>query len=132
MRALLDTCALIWFVEDNQRALSASLMDLIEDDANDIFVSLASIWELAIKLGTGKLTLQQPLDPTFRDKLVDQGFQILDITFAHVTAVQHLPPVHRDPFDRLMIAQCREEQLVAITGDPHWSDPAYGIQTLWE
>lgn len=132
MRALLDTCGLIWFLEDNEHFLPPALMDWIEDDANEIFVSLASIWELAIKLGTGKLALHHPLDLTFREKLVDQGFHLLDITFAHVAAVQHLPPVHRDPFDRLMIAQCREEQLVAITSDPSWNDPDYGIRVRWE
>lgn len=131
MKALLDTCALIWFLEDNGKNMPSGVMDLIEDETTQVHVSVASIWELAIKTAVGKLHLQNELNHSLRNTLEDQGFSLLDIQFQHAAYVRHLPPIHRDPFDRLMIAQCRIENLIAFTNDPHWSHPDYGIRTRW-
>ena len=131
MKLLLDTCVLIWFLRNNKKKLSDKLMTRIEDPENEVYLSVASFWEMAIKSSLGKLALPQALDDSFKDKILEQGFEILDINFNHVTQVQHLPTIHTDPFDRLMISQCKTESLTAVTNDEHWSDPGYGIKTLW-
>lgn len=128
MRYLLDTCSLIWFLSNDQNRMAATLMNVVEEDSNDLFVSMASIWEIALKSSLGKLELPRGLTS---DDLTERGFALLDISFAHAMGVQDLPLAHRDPFDRLMISQCKQEKLTAITPDPPWSDTRYGIKVLW-
>jgi PIN domain nuclease of toxin-antitoxin system len=128
MRYLLDTCALIWFLSNDQEHMPSTVMDVVENETNEVHVSVASIWEISIKSNIGKLEL--PLGITDID-LVERGFDILEINFAHATGVRELPLAHRDPFDRLMISQCKIEGLTAITPDPPWQDKQYGIQVHW-
>jgi len=109
--------------------LTATARAVIEDPSNRKLVSLASCWETSIKVGLGKLTLGEPAATYFPNALSRTGFERLDITLAHVTAVEFLPQHHKDPFDRLLIAQSQLEGLPIVSADPAF-DP-YGVTRLW-
>ncbi len=128
MRLLIDTHTFLWFVWDDSR-LSAAAKGMIEDMANELLLSAASIWEMAIKVGTGKLSLGAELDIFLNDHMVKNGIQLLGISIPHVAAVSKLPPVHRDPFDRLIVAQSVVEGVPLVSADPLLE--SYGIQRLW-
>lgn len=128
MKLLLDTHTLLWFVLGDA-SLSATARQLIEDATNSKFVSPASYWELAIKISLGKYVLNEPYE-TFLDRAIRQnGFQILPIEPRHTAALTNLPFHHRDPFDRLMVAQAMVESLILVSADPILN--AYPIQRLW-
>ena len=112
MRLLLDTHIYIWAVAGNRR-LSASARRMIVD-ANDVFVSAASIWEAAIKTGLGKLDADPDL---LASEIARSGFIELPVRAAHAAMVRKLPDIHRDPFDRLLIAQALVEPLRLLTSD---------------
>jgi PIN domain nuclease of toxin-antitoxin system len=116
VRFLLDTHVLVWQVSDSRR-LSASARALLGDPANELLYSVASLWELTIKNG-----LRRPgflLDPRLlRRQLLDNGFDELVITGEHAIAVDQLPLLHKDPFDRVLIAQSIVEGITLITADP--------------
>ena len=130
MRMLLDTCALLWFLR-NDEELSESAAVAIEDPTNEVFVSVVSIWEIAIKAGLGKIQVPNDFETGLEQKLTQEGFTLLNVNYRHAAAVFTLPRVHADPFDRLLISQCRAEKLVAVTNDPHWSAAPYGLRVLW-
>ena len=112
MNVLLDTHVLLWWLDDS-RALSAKARKLIASTDNTVFVSAASVWELRIKEALGKVDLPKQ----FEEVLNAQPFEQLAISLAHAHAVRSLPPHHRDPFDRLLIAQARTESLTFMTHD---------------
>jgi PIN domain nuclease of toxin-antitoxin system len=112
VRLLLDTNALIWTLVDRSRIPSLA-MSTIEDEANDVFVSVVSAWEIEIKAAKGKL--KAPTD--LRDALAAQGFRPLTVTMDHAYTVESLPRHHRDPFDRMIIAQAHLEEMTLITSD---------------
>ena len=117
MRLLLDTHALLWSMTDDPR-LGAKARALISDPANLVLVSMACLWEIAIKVRLGKL--EADLDEI--DSAIDaQGFDRLDIALPHLQALATLPTHHRDPFDHLLIAQAQSEQLTFVTNDRHAS-----------
>lgn len=128
MKLLLDTHAWLWFVLADKQ-LSSAARTAIEDPANESYVSMASVWELGIKLSLGKYQLVTPFDEFLSLAIEGQGFQRLDIAPAHVVRVSQLPFHHRDPFDRLLIAQAIEESATLVTVDTDAS--AYGIPKLW-
>ena len=130
MRMLLDTCALLWFLR-NDEELSESAAVAIEDPTNEVLVSVVSIWEIAIKAGLGKIQVPNDFETGLEQKLTQDGFTLLNVNYRHAAAVFTLPRVHADPFDRLLISQCREEKLVAVTNDFHWSAAPYGLRVLW-
>jgi PIN domain nuclease of toxin-antitoxin system len=109
---------------DGGRKLSRKARAAIENPDNDIFVSAASAWEIALKKSIGKLSVPDNLE----EELDSHQFEKLFIHFSHVTELQKLPPVHRDPFDRMLIAQSRVENLVIVTRDPGFLN--YPIQVL--
>jgi PIN domain nuclease of toxin-antitoxin system len=113
MRLLLDTHVLLWWLSDDP-ALGERGRDVISTPDNLIFVSAASVWEIRIKQGVG--TLELPAG--FADVLGGQPFEPLAVTVAHAHAVLDLPLIHRDPFDRMLIAQARVERLTVLTRDP--------------
>jgi PIN domain nuclease of toxin-antitoxin system len=117
VRLLLDTHAFLWAASDRDQ-LHASARAAIEDSTNEVLVSAGVAWEISIKVGLGKLTV--PADPAvwFPARVRSLGFQALDISAAHAIAVGGLPDVHRDPFDRIMIAQAQIEGLTFVTRDP--------------
>ena len=128
MNYLLDTHALIWYLFDLDR-LPDNLRRLITNEAN-VYASLVSIWEIAIKVKIGKLDIQY----TPQEILAlchNESISILDITIHHIDATMSLPllPYHRDPFDRLLIAQAKVEDMTLITCDRYI--PQYSIRTLW-
>jgi len=127
MKLLLDTHALIWFAE-NDAHLSLGARQALEDEANELVCSVASIWEMAIKASLGKLKLGALFD-TFRRRLEEHGFAILPLEYAHAAHVLRLPWHHRDPFDRLLVAQAAIEQLALVSHDAQLD--AYGINRIW-
>ena len=128
MRLLLDTHAFLWFVAGDT-TISKHARALIEDEANDKFVSLASLWEIAIKTSLLKLQLRNPFQEFIPEQLARNGFQILMLTVEHTLKVATLPFHHRDPFDRMLVAQCLVENLPLLSNDEPLD--AYGIQRLW-
>lgn len=128
MRRLIDAHTLIWAVDDPSR-LGPSAMAALLDAGNDLFVGAGTLWELAIKVGLGKLTLSQPYLPWMGQALADLGAAVLPITVAHADAQVNLPHHHRDPFDRLLIAQAFVEGM-AIVGDDGQFD-RYGVRRIW-
>lgn len=123
MRLLLDTHALIWALGDPAK-LSPESRRAIEDPSNEIFVSAASLWEIAIKAGDGKLTVPDDLERA----IFAVGFQPLEIRFPHVRRLRSLPLLHRDPFDRILVAQAQHEDLAVVTRDGRI--PSYGVRVV--
>jgi len=128
MRLLLDTHAFLWFVL-NDPQLSAGAQSLLIDPANDILVSPASYWEIAIKVRLGKLNLHAPYDDFLQRGIVGNDFDILPIEPRHTSVLTSLPLNHRDPFDRLLIAQARIEAIPIVSMDAAFD--LYGIRRLW-
>jgi PIN domain nuclease of toxin-antitoxin system len=128
MRLLLDTHAFLWFVLGDNRC-STTARTLIEDEANEKWLSPASHWEIAIKIGMGKYTLPVTFLEFVRRSVADNGFSILPIEPNHTALLTTMPHHHRDPFDRLMIAQATAEQLTVVSADKAWD--AYSITRLW-
>lgn len=123
MRQLLDSNVLLWFVGGDSERISSALRTRIEAGA---LVSVASFWEIAIKKGLGKLEAPDDLPA----RVQELGFELLPIELEHVWAVGDLPPHHRDPFDRLLIAQARAERLAVLTADSAFG--AYDVEVIWE
>lgn len=119
MKVLLDTHVLLWFQSMDKR-LSERLREEIEYSDREFFVSRASLWEIAIKVSINKLKLDRDLATTFH--LVEAaGFLVLDFTNDHLLEVSVLPMHHRDPFDRMLIAQAKVEAMQMLTADPHFA-----------
>jgi PIN domain nuclease of toxin-antitoxin system len=127
VRQLLDTHTFLWFVMGNPR-ITPKIRAQIEDNEN--FVSIVSVWEIAIKYGIGKLNLELPFDDFIDRQIVPNGIQLLDIKLEHLKVVAALPLHHRDPFDRLLIAQSIVEEIVLISADSVFS--LYPVQRMWE
>jgi PIN domain nuclease of toxin-antitoxin system len=125
---LLDTHSFIWFVEDSP-SLSAQARALIEEPTNAVFFSMASVWEMAIKVSLGKLHLSQPFDLFIPNQLLLNDITILDITVNHTLRVATLPFHHRDPFDRLLIAQSLVERMPCVSIDSVFD--TYSVDRLW-
>lgn len=125
---LLDTHTFLWWLTDAPE-LSEPARAAIADGANTCFLSLASCWEMAIKSRLGQLKLSQPIERFIPEHLLANGFDLLPIEFRHVARVEALPLQHRDPFDRLLIAQAQIEKLAIISRDTVFS--AYGMRCIW-
>lgn len=128
MNLLLDTHALLWFL-NNDSQLSAAAKGLIEDPANRKFVSMATCWEIAIKVGLRKLDLGEPATTFLPRELATNHFDLLAIDLRHALLVETLPLHHRDPFDRLLVAQARTENMPIVSIDPILD--RYNINRLW-
>lgn len=126
MRVLLDTQVLIWYLEGNQN-LSRPQRQLIVKPETEVFVSIASLWEIAIKTSVGKLKLNRSLTDILQQLSV-QSFDLLTIAPGHVLQVASLPFHHRDPFDRMIIAQAKVEFLPIVTVDAQFTP--YGIKVI--
>lgn len=118
----------LWFVFGDSR-LSVYARGLIEDGVNAKFLSMASIWEMAIKHSINRLPLTLPFGDFVLRQLAQSGIQLLPIEFAHVVQVSSLPMHHRDPFDRLIIAQSLTENMAVVSADAAFD--AYGVTRLW-
>lgn len=126
MHCLLDTHTLIWFVDGDDK-LSEKAKKTIEDPENSNFISVATVWELAIKLSLDKIKFQNGFKK-FLDLLDDNGFEIIPISFDHVLTVSSLEFIHRDPFDRLIVAQSITENFAIITKDEYIKK--YNVRTI--
>ena len=128
MKLLLDTHTVLWFyLADPQ--LSASAGAAITDPANENWVSPASYWEVAIKISIGKYALAQPYEDFWRNAIDANGFQILPILPRHTSLLTTMPYHHRDPFDRLIIAQAVAERMAVVSADSIID--AYGVTRVW-
>lgn len=128
MNLLLDTHAFLWFIGGSS-SLSKKARTLIEDETNRVFLSPASLWEIAIKISLGKLTLSESFDVLIPEQLAVNGIELLDISVNHAALVANLPFHHRDPFDRLLVAQAQVEQMAVISKDEAFD--AYDVNRLW-
>jgi PIN domain nuclease of toxin-antitoxin system len=128
MNFLLDTHTLIWWSIDPIR-LSQQARNLLDDENNTLFLSIISVWEIQIKLQIGKLTLKVPLSELIKDQQETNDLQLLPIELIHIYALTNLPNHHRDPFDRLLIAQATVEQFPIVSIDSIFDN--YPIQRLW-
>ena len=127
MDLLLDTHSLIWFLNGDKK-LSDKVKKAIEDTKNLKIVSIATIWEIAIKISLDKINFPKGFK-YFLDLIEKNGFEILPITFDHAMALSTLEFIHRDPFDRLLISQCKVDNFILATKDGNIKQ--YNIQTIW-
>lgn len=128
MRLLLDTHAFLWFVAGDGR-LSKSARDHIEDQSHELLISIASLWEMAVKVSLGKLDVPRPLAEFVQSHLALCSIGCLEIIPQHTYAVAELPFHHRDPFDRLLAVQCLSEGLSLVSADPVFEK--YGVRRVW-
>lgn len=127
MRYLLDTQILLWVFGESDKLTTAATR-IIKDQKNNLYVSKASFWEVAIKINIGKLTLPFELDVLVQET-VSNDIEILEIEMSHILKVVNLPLHHRDPFDRLIISQTIAEDIPVISSDDKFS--LYGIKRIW-
>ena len=132
MKFLLDTHTFLWMSLNSPR-LSAKARESISDFENELFLSPATFWEIAIKASIGKLKFTEPLDVFVQRELTENRLTLLPITPVHVEAVRNLPfpakPAHKDPFDRLLIAQAICENITILTQDEAFA--AYEVDCVW-
>ena len=128
MKLLIDTqCWLWWFSEPDR--LTAATIAQISDESNEIWFSVASVWELGIKVGLGKLPLPEPIDRYLASRMKELGARSLEIRADHAIRAGGLPLHHRDPFDRMLIAQAQGEGMTIITADRLFD--LYEVEILW-
>jgi PIN domain nuclease of toxin-antitoxin system len=128
MRVLLDTHVFLWWNEDNPQ-LSKKARRLMADPANNIFLSVASAWEIAIKVQLGKLRLPGDAASYVQDRAARDHMEILPIRLEHAAALQSLPLLHRDPFDRMLVVQSQIEKLSILSADPEIR--SYAVDSIW-
>jgi PIN domain nuclease of toxin-antitoxin system len=129
VKVLLDTHVWLWWVTEPER-IPHSALSIIEDGRNEILLSVASSWEIAIKSAIGKLQLPEPPEDFVPRRLMRDGIGTLHIEHRHALHVARLPPHHHDPFDRILIAQTQLEGIPIVTADPRFAP--YQINVLWE
>ena len=131
MKLLLDTHALLWHA-DGSPQMSASATALVIDPANELFLSMASVWKIAIKVGINKLTLSAPYATFMTRAITGYGVRLLPVTFDDCTAYEQLPfpdKQHRDPFDRMIITHALRNELAIVGVDSAFD--SYGVIRLW-
>jgi PIN domain nuclease of toxin-antitoxin system len=128
VRLLLDTHAFLWWVADSER-LPKKARTAIGNARNECYVSVASAWEIGIKVSLGKLRIEGALDRFLPEQIGANGFRPLPIDLKHTARVALLPFHHRDAFDRLLVAQALEEDLAVVTADPVFA--RYGLKRVW-
>ncbi len=128
MKLLLDTHAFVWW-ESAPEKLPPSVISLCKDRSNALLLSMVAAWEIQIKSQLGRLKFATPLADVIENQIRSNGFQLLPIELAHVLALENLSWHHKDPFDRLLIAQAMVEGVPVISSDPMFAK--YPIQVLW-
>jgi PIN domain nuclease of toxin-antitoxin system len=124
-RLLLDTNVVVWLLLSDRDAVSEKAVDAMLDERNTISLSAVSVWEIAIKRSRGKLEIE----PDWVRALTRFYFDPLPVTFVHAQQVEHLPWHHRDPFDRLLVAQATLEDHALVSADPQMAD--YDVEVIW-
>jgi len=125
---LLDSHTVLWFVDGNP-LLPLPLRAIIEDKSQERWISFATAWELGIKIGLRKLKIQTSLDVYLEEHMLSRGIKMLPITMPHIMQMSGLPLHHRDPFDRLLIAQALHEEMTLLSVDENFD--AYGVKRVW-
>ena len=128
MRLLLDTHTFLWIVGDDAR-LSPAARSAFRSPQNEVLLSLASIWEILVKATLGKLPFPRPAAPYLRQQIRHTQVEVLPIMLAHVLRLESLPMRHRDPFDRILVAQALEERIPLVSRDRALA--AYEVKVLW-
>lgn len=128
MKALLDTHTFLWWITDNPK-LSSRVRKIIGDGRNELFLSAASCWEIAIKAQLGRIKIPDKPELFISEQMVANAIQGLPIQISHAVHVYNLPAHHRDPFDRMLIAQAQLERLPILTDDPQISQ--YPVKVIW-
>jgi PIN domain nuclease of toxin-antitoxin system len=128
VKILIDTHVFIWYIQNSER-LPSSVTTLINNGSNEILFSTASIWEIAIKQSTGKLNLGVPYIGFIQEQMRLNNIELLPINLNHIEVVTTLPFHHRDPFDRILIAQAIMENIVLVSADSVFS--LYPVQRMW-
>ena|SRR2546421_8699537 len=128
MKLLLDTHAFIWMFDEPEK-LSPKASALLADGDNDLILSVVSVWEMQIKMQTGKLRLAIPLRQLIREQVQTNGLRLLPVVLKHVLTLDSLPAHHKDPFDRLLVAQANVEGVFLVSSDPVFS--SYPVKLLW-
>ena len=128
MRLLLDTHAFLWWVTDDRR-LTAAARGLIGDGANEVFFSVASAWEIVVKSSLGRISLEGDWDAVIAELVEANAFQVLPIHLRHALTVGRLPDLHRDLFDRMLVAQAVSEELIMLSADRRLGE--YPVQIRW-
>lgn len=128
MRVLLDTHAFLWWVEDSPK-LSERARETIADERNEVLFSVVSAWEIVMKVGVGKLALDEAPERMIPDQIARNDMEILPMRMSHALRVHDLPDHHKDPFDRLLVAQALDEGTPLVSGDPEVS--RYPAEVVW-
>ena len=119
---------MLWWLRGDPR-LSETARALIADGNNDLLWSIASSWEIAVKLGLGKLEIDRPLHRLFAELVGEQGVEVVPIDHDHCTLLANLPMHHRDPFDRMLVVQAQQRGVPVLTADPKFG--AYDVPLVW-
>ncbi len=129
MRVWIDTHIFIWYLQNSEK-LPSSIAILINDSRNNVLLSIASVWEMAVKQSTGKLNIGVPYANFIEEQMRINNIELLPIMLEHLETVTTLPFHHRDPFDRLLISQAIIEDIVIVSVDSVFS--LYPVQRIWE
>lgn len=128
MKLLLDTHTFIWWANEPEK-LSEKVLAACQDNSNTLILSVVSAWEMQIKMQLGKLKVSRPIEELIKIQQQTNSLQVLPIELTHVMSLSNLPAHHKDPFDRLLIAQANIEVATLVSVDPVFS--SYGVQVLW-
>lgn len=128
MKLLLDTHVFLWIATDDGR-LPRDLKTILREPSNDVYLSVASSWEIAVKARSGKLALPMPVWAFILESRERLGIQTLSIQESAVAHVAKLPDIHRDPFDRMLVCQAIQHELTIVTSDTHVQ--RYPVKTMW-
>lgn len=128
MKILLDTHTFIWWDTDPSQ-LSAQALSICQDANNQLLLSVASVWEMAIKISLGKLRFAKPLADMIAEQQRTNHLELLPVALAHALTVEALPPIHKDPFDRLLIAQAQVEGIPLLSRDAFLRQ--YTVTVIW-
>lgn len=129
MRVLLDTHAFLWWVSERGARLSDRAREVIVDGDTEVALSIASVWEIAIKTGAGRMDLPDAVERYVPDRLQRHAIELLAIELSHALRAGALPRIHGDPFDRMLVAQAQVEGLPILTANPMIS--RYDVETIW-
>jgi PIN domain nuclease of toxin-antitoxin system len=128
LRLLLDTCTFLWLNGDRSR-VSQAVINLCSDPANELLLSAVSAWEIAVKYAAGRLTLPEPAGRYVLTRRQLNGITSLELTEDDVLTIIKLPPIHKDPFDRMLVCQATANDLAILTPDPHIA--RYPVRVIW-
>ena len=128
MKVLIDTHVFLWSIASPKK-LSSRARSVIESGNNQVFLSVASLWEIVIKVQVGKLSLPDHAERYLRRRIAETDIEVLPITAEHTLKLFSIPDHHRDPFDRILVAQSLEEQIAIVTADT--AVTRYSVQVIW-